>query len=404
MWAKHTKNSGFTIVELLIVIVVIGILAAITIVAYNGIQQNAKIAAVKGDLGQSSRLLEAYRFSKSATERYPLANDCSATPAADTICLKASNGNIINYSVDNSSSPPSFCITVSNASINFKVTNTSATPIAGTCSGVIAGGVACPSGFIVVPGNSAFGTSDFCVMKYEARQVGATTVPISTATGTPWVSVSQTNAIAYSANVAGCTGCKLMTENEWLTIAQNVLNVASNWTGGSVGSGSIYSGHNDGGPGSSLTADANDANGYSGTGNVASSNQRRTLTLSTGEVLWDLAGNVWEWTSGTIAGGQQPGFASDTVYGWKDYTHGSLVRRSLATNAYPAFGTPAASAWSGSGQGIGQLFSNYSEAGVRGFVRGGDWVGTPSNAGILSLGLNNASSVTASSIGFRVTK
>ena len=38
-WAKQ---SGFTIVELLIVIVVIGILAAITIVAYNGIQTRAE--------------------------------------------------------------------------------------------------------------------------------------------------------------------------------------------------------------------------------------------------------------------------------------------------------------------------------------------------------------------------
>lgn len=36
------STSGFTIVELLIVIVVIAVLAAITIVAYNGIQQRAK--------------------------------------------------------------------------------------------------------------------------------------------------------------------------------------------------------------------------------------------------------------------------------------------------------------------------------------------------------------------------
>lgn len=47
-WAKQT---GFTIVELLIVIVVIGILAAIVIVAYNGIQTRAnntqRIAAAK---------------------------------------------------------------------------------------------------------------------------------------------------------------------------------------------------------------------------------------------------------------------------------------------------------------------------------------------------------------------
>ena len=41
MWAKQ-KQSGFTIVELLIVIVVIAILAAITIVSYNGIQNRSK--------------------------------------------------------------------------------------------------------------------------------------------------------------------------------------------------------------------------------------------------------------------------------------------------------------------------------------------------------------------------
>ena len=40
-----TKQSGFTIVELLIVIVVIAILAAITIVAYNGIQNRSKASA-----------------------------------------------------------------------------------------------------------------------------------------------------------------------------------------------------------------------------------------------------------------------------------------------------------------------------------------------------------------------
>lgn len=39
---NKTKTAGFTIVELLIVIVVIGILAAITIVAYNGIQNRAR--------------------------------------------------------------------------------------------------------------------------------------------------------------------------------------------------------------------------------------------------------------------------------------------------------------------------------------------------------------------------
>jgi prepilin-type N-terminal cleavage/methylation domain-containing protein len=46
---QHKHRQGFTIVELLIVIVVIGILATITIVAYNGVQTKAKaIALISG--------------------------------------------------------------------------------------------------------------------------------------------------------------------------------------------------------------------------------------------------------------------------------------------------------------------------------------------------------------------
>ncbi len=54
------KNRGFTIVELLIVIVVIGILAAIVIVAYTGIQTSAKVTRVYSDMASVNKQVLAY--------------------------------------------------------------------------------------------------------------------------------------------------------------------------------------------------------------------------------------------------------------------------------------------------------------------------------------------------------
>ena len=73
------KSRGFTIVELLIVIVVIAILAAITIVAYNGIQNRAKTQSAQSAANSLMKKIEAYN---AATGSYPSATTNAAYTTA----------------------------------------------------------------------------------------------------------------------------------------------------------------------------------------------------------------------------------------------------------------------------------------------------------------------------------
>jgi len=69
---------GFTIVELLIVIVVIAILAAITIVAYNGIQNRANDSAVQSDIRNIRQQALLYQVD-SPQGGYPTASQLQAS-------------------------------------------------------------------------------------------------------------------------------------------------------------------------------------------------------------------------------------------------------------------------------------------------------------------------------------
>ncbi|MDB5168079.1 MAG: putative Fimbral protein [Candidatus Saccharibacteria bacterium] len=65
------KQPGFTIVELLIVIVVIGILAAITVVAYSGVQAKAQNASRLSEAEQVAKILTVYRVQNGEYPAFP---------------------------------------------------------------------------------------------------------------------------------------------------------------------------------------------------------------------------------------------------------------------------------------------------------------------------------------------
>jgi len=101
------KHGGFTIVELLIVVVVIAILAAITIVSYNGIQQRAKEAGAKSTVSQAIKLFKS--FAVTNAESFPSSITSCPNPASGSLCFASDSSQTTSYAVDNDVTPRSFC-------------------------------------------------------------------------------------------------------------------------------------------------------------------------------------------------------------------------------------------------------------------------------------------------------
>lgn len=134
MGQNKGHSPGFTIVELLIVIVVIGILAAITIVAYNGIQQQAIGTVLKSDLNTSVSQLA---IDNTTNGTYPV----SAAAANSGQGLKASPGTTYQYTYDPTDN--SYCLSATssrNGVPGYHVDSTDGSIQNGVCSGDISPG------------------------------------------------------------------------------------------------------------------------------------------------------------------------------------------------------------------------------------------------------------------------
>ena len=143
MWASllrhHTPDQyrrGFTIVELLIVIVVIGILAAITIVAFNGVQNKAKSSAAQSAVAQANKKIIAYGVENA--DVYPVAAGASGIDNLAAIGVVNSGGTSYQYS--STTSPRSFCVTATVSDRSYFISSTSTAPAEGACPGHGTGG------------------------------------------------------------------------------------------------------------------------------------------------------------------------------------------------------------------------------------------------------------------------
>lgn len=200
----------------------------------------------------------------------------------------------------------------------------------------------CPSYFALIPGteNIDGASKGWCVAQYEMTPFNTSGWTVSynaynyqdayqtdsskNVTSRPGYSpinyVSHNNARAMCANrLVDANGTTIsgglpMKYSVYTKLVQDLSLNPNNWSGGAVGSGYVYSGHNDNSPANALTTGMTNTDPYINTGNSSSSgpNQKRILYTSEGDAIWDLAGNLWE----QMYEGQNIGGTST----WAEYT------------------------------------------------------------------------------------
>ena len=124
----HKSQTGFTIVELLIVIVVIGILAAITIIGFNGVTRSATNSLLVSDVTSASRAVETYKVDDDSS-LYPLTLGETTFSPDDT--------DDVTYNYNVSTDRLSYCIQASLSNRSYFYANNSSKAEPGICEDTV---------------------------------------------------------------------------------------------------------------------------------------------------------------------------------------------------------------------------------------------------------------------------
>ena len=120
------STAGFTIVELLVVIIVIGILAAISIVAYGGIQRRANETSAKHAVGQAAKAIEIYAIDNNSQYPTSLAN----------AGITNGGGTTYQYYANNAPSNRLWCVSATVGGRTFHAKSDTKTATEGPCARV----------------------------------------------------------------------------------------------------------------------------------------------------------------------------------------------------------------------------------------------------------------------------